>query len=312
MKAAQITDYGQPDVFKIVEIDQPVPAANQVLIEIHASSINPIESKVRLGLMKDQIPLEFPVILGGDVAGTINQVGLDVTGFNAGDKVYGQASVLGGNSGAYAEFATTSAGQIAKMPANTNFTEAASLPLVGISALQALTEHLNLQSGQKIFIHGGAGGIGTVAIQIAKHLGAYVATSVHGDGTAYVKNLGADQIIDTTTEDFATELRDFDAVFDTVGGEDFVKTFSILKPGMTAVSMAAYGHEEAGKAAGITSLTQWTQVTTDRLNQLRELVEAGIITPHVDKVFSLNDIQQAFEAKESGTIVGKVVITIKE
>lgn len=311
MKAAQISQYGDSSVVQITTIDIPAPGEGQVLVEVHASSLNPFDTTIRSGYMKDMIPLQFPVTLGGDIAGVVAKVGEGVTNFAVGDAVYGQANVVAGNSGAFAEFAVTSAGQIAVAPHGLEFTDAASLPLVGVSALQALQEHINLQPGQKIFIHGGAGGIGTIAIQVAKHIGAHVATTATGEGIELVKSLGADDVIDYKMHNYADVLKEYDAVFDTVG-DDFDATFAILKPGGVAVSMIASANEAAAKELGITAMTQSTHVTTAVLDTLRQLVEAGIIVAQVDQIFSLDAIKEAFDARETGTVRGKIAIEIKQ
>jgi alcohol dehydrogenase len=311
MKAAQINEYGEPSVIHINDVEKPVIAPNKVLVEVHASSLNPFDSKIRQGYMKDSIPLQFPVTLGGDIAGTVSEVGEGVTHISVGDTVYGQANVVAGNSGAFAEFALTAADQVAKAPVGLDFTQTASLPLVGVSALQAIVHHINLQSGQKIFIHGGAGGIGTIAIQIAKHIGAYVATTATGDGIEYVTQLGADEVIDYKAQDFAQTLQDFDAVFDAVGGDDFGKAFSILKQGGRAVSMTAQPDKAKAAERDITAITQSTHVTTTALDELRALIESGAVTPRIDKVFPFDQVQEAFAARENGTIRGKVVLQIR-
>jgi NADPH:quinone reductase-like Zn-dependent oxidoreductase len=246
------------------------------------------------------------------MAGDVVELGEGATGFKPGDKVYGQAYIVAGNSGAFAEFTTTKSSQLALMPANLDYLQAASIPLVGVSALQALTEHINLQPNQKLFIHGGGGGIGSIAVQIAKHIGAYVATTATGEQIELVKKLGADEIIDYKQEDFSDILHGFDAVFDTVGGDEFVKTFKILKSGGTAVSMIAQPDEATAKELGITALMQQTHATTERLNKLRELIENGAVMPQVDKVFPLDQIQEAFLAKETGTVSGKIVLKISD
>lgn len=311
MKAAQISQYGDSSVVQITTIDIPAPGEGQVLVEVHASSLNPFDTTIRSGYMKDMIPLQFPVTLGGDIAGVVAKVGEGVTNFAVGDAVYGQANVVAGNSGAFAEYAVTSAGQVAVAPHGLEFTDAASLPLVGVSALQALQEHINLQPGQKIFIHGGAGGIGTIAIQVAKHIGAHVATTATGEGIELVKSLGADDVIDYKMHNYADVLKEYDAVFDTVG-DDFDATFAILKPGGVAVSMIASANEAAAKELGITAMTQSTHVTTAVLDTLRQLVEAGIIVAQVDQIFSLDAIKEAFDARETGTVRGKIAIEIKQ
>lgn len=311
MKAAQIHEYGHADVIKINEIDKPVAGENQVLVAVEAASLNPFDTTVREGHVKEMIPA-LPVTLGGDIAGVVSEVGAGVKDILVGDRVYGTAAAVAGNSGAFAEFARTKTTQLAKAPEGLSFMEAASLPLVGVSAVQALTEHIDLQSGQKIFIHGASGGIGTIAVQIAKHLGAYVAASVRGKDTAdLVQGLGADEVIDTQSQDFATVLRDYDAVFEAAGGEDFDKTLDILKRGGIAVSMLAAADQNKADQLGVKAVTQSTQVTKERLERLCELVEAGVVKAQVAQTFSLDDIQAAFEARESGKTHGKVVIQIQ-
>lgn len=310
MKAAQISKYGHADVLQVVDIEQPKINDDQVLVEVQAASLNPFDTMVREGYLQESVPLKLPVTLGGDVAGVIRQVGKNVNSMVEGDIVYGQANVVAGNSGALAEYAATKAEQVAKAPKGLDITEAASLPLVGVSALQAVTEHLKLAADQKIFIHGGAGGIGSIAIQIAKNIGAYVATTATGEGVEYVKSLGADEVIDYKVEDFSTKLSDFDAVFDTVGGDDFNKSLAVLKKGGMAVSMIGKADEAKAAELGVTALTQSTHVNSNRLTELTGLVETGVVKPAVGKVFELADIQQAFEARESGAVQGKVVIHI--
>lgn len=310
MRAAQINDYGDASVIHINQVETPVIGQDKVLVEVHASSLNPFDSKLRSGVMKDGIPLEFPFTLGGDIAGIVTEVGEAVTDVAVGDKVYGQAAGVAGNSGALADYTATVSRQIATMPSNLDFNQAASLPLVGVSALQALTHHIGLQSGQKLFIHGGAGGIGMVAIQIAKHIGAYVATTASDDNITAVKDLGADEVIDYKTTDFSTTLSEYDAVFDTVGGDDFTKALRILKTGGIAVSMAVQADEALVAELGVNAISQSTHVTKEALHELTQLIEAGVVTPHVDRVFALDDIVEAFESRESGSIKGKIVIQI--
>lgn len=311
MKAAQINEYGDASVIQINDIEKPSISEGQVLVEVHGASLNPFDTKIRAGYMKDAIPLQLPTTLGGDIAGVVAEVGEGVTNVTPGDKVYGQANVVAGNSGAFAEYAATKAGEVAQAPKNLDFLQAASLPLVGVSSLQALTTHINLQAEQKIFIHGGAGGIGTIAIQIAKNIGAYVATTATGDGIDIVKQLGADEIIDYKAQDFTEVLHGYDAVFDTVGGDDFNKSLAVLKSGGIAVSMAGQADDTTANELGVTAITQSTHVTTEALDALRQLVESDVVTPQVDKVFPLEQIKEAFTARESGTVKGKVVLEIR-
>jgi NADPH:quinone reductase-like Zn-dependent oxidoreductase len=310
MKAAQINKYGDSSVIEIVDIDKPAVTAGKVLIEVHSSSLNPIDTIVRAGYMHDMMPITFPATLGGDVAGVVTEVGEDVTSVAVGDKVYGQAMILAGNSGALAEFAVTSEQQIAHMPESLSFEEAAALPLTAVSALQALHDHIGLQSGQKLFIHGGAGGIGLIAIQIAKNAGAYVATTATGDGIEAVKQLGADEVIDYKNEDFTTVLKDFDAVLNLVGNDEFTKTLHTLKKGGIGVSLAGDADDAVVEELGVTAISQFTKTTTEKLNQLTQLVESGVVKPQIDSEFSLDQIKEAFDYRENNQVKGKVVIKI--
>jgi len=309
MKAAQINEYGHADKVKIVDVDNPTVSPDQVLVKVQAASLNPFDTMVREGYVKAMIK-SLPITLGGDIAGVVTEVGEDVSSLTVGDIVYGQANVVSGNSGAFAEFAATKAEQVAKAPTNIDIAEAASLPLVGVSALQALNDHIKLVKGQRIFIHGGAGGIGSIAIQVAKDIGAQVATTATGNGIEYVKSLGADEVIDYKSEDFADKLSDLDAVFDTVGGDDFAKAMNLVKSGGVAVSMIADVDEDRAKELGVTGVKQMTHVNTQKLTELTRLVEADVVTPRVGKVFKLEEAQQAFEARESGEIQGKIVIKL--
>lgn len=308
IKAAQIAEYGHADAIHVVDVETPSIAKDQVLVEVQAASLNPFDTMVREGYLKETIPLNLPVTLGGDIAGVVCEVGSEVKNVAVGDIIYGQANVVAGNSGALAEYAATKADQVAKSPTGIDITEAASLPLIGASALQAINEHIGLAAGQKIFIHGGAGAIGSIAIQIAKNIGAYVATTATGPGVELAKELGADEIIDYKAQDFSTILIDYDAVFDTVGGEDLNKSLAILKTGGVAVSMAADADEQKAKELGVTFVHQMTHISSDKLTQLAKLVEEGVITARVGKVFPLGEVRQAFEARESGQVQGKVVI----
>lgn len=311
MKAVQISKYGDNSVIEIKDIEKPAITDGQVLVEVHASSLNPVDSAIRSGYMHEMAPLQLPATLGGDIAGVIVEVSDNAGGFAVGDKIYGQSAAIFGLSGAFAEFASANVGQIAKMPSNVDFQQAASLPLAAGSAIQALIHHAELKAGQKVFVHGGSGGIGTIAIQVAKALGAYVATTATGDGIALAKKLGADEVIDYKTEDFASKLSGYDVVLNNVRGE-FDKTLEVLKAGGVAVSLAGIGDEKLAEKLGVTTIDQFTQLNSDILNQLTELVEESKVTPVVDKVYSLDEVVKAFEDRENSSTRGKVVITIKE
>lgn len=313
MKAVQINSYGGVNVLEVAEnVPKPSASEGQVLVEVCAASINPFDWKVREGYAKDYIKLKFPATIGGDFSGVVVGLGEGVADFKVGDEVYGQAAVYAGGTGAFAQFLVAAVGKIAIKPKNIDFLSAASLPLVGISALQALENHIHLKKDQKILIHGGAGGIGTIAVQLAKTLGAYVATTVSGDDRAYVKSLGADQVIDYKSEVFEDLLADFDAVFDTVGGETADRSFKILKKGGIIVSMVGRPSEELGKKYGVSAIGQNTEGNRERLNRLAKLVEGGKIKPQIDKVFPIDEIKEAFLHLEKGHPRGKVVLKIKD
>lgn len=307
MKAARYSQYGGPEVIQIVELDIPEAKDDQVVVEVHAAAINPFDWKVRAGYMKEFIPLKLPITIGADFAGVVTQAnGV----YKEGDEVFGSAIVLNGGSGAVAEYAVANTANITAKPANVNAKEDAALVLTGVSAIQALNK-LGLGEGKKVLIHGGAGGIGTAAIQYAKHLGAHVATTVQAKDKDYVADLGADDIIDYEAEQFEQALHDFDAVFDTVGGDSYVRSFKILKDGGIIISMVEQPEESTATEQNITALYQSTNVNTESLNELKKMVESGVIKPHVDHEFPLNQVADAFRHLESGHPQGKVVITIK-
>jgi alcohol dehydrogenase len=310
MKAAQINSYGGKDVLKTVnDAPKPKAGAGQVLVEVHAAAVNPFDWKVREGYMKDFIPLQFPATLGGDLAGVVTELGEGVEDFKVGDEVYGQANAAGGQ-GSYAEFSPVKAEQLAPKPKPVDFVTAAAIPLASVSAYQALIEHANLQSGQKILIHGGAGGIGSFAIQIAKHIGAFVATTASAEDADFVKSLGADEVIDYKTQDFSTLLKDYDAVFDTVGGETYKKSFQILKPNGVIVSMVAQDDEGLADQHKVKVIHQGTKTTTNKLNKIAELVDQGVLKVNVDKVFPLEEASEALAYIQGGHR-GKAVIRVK-
>lgn len=311
MKAAQINEYGDNSVIKIQEVDKPAITNGQVLVEVHAAALNPVDSAIRAGYMQEMAPLKLPVTLGGDIAGIVVEIANDVTNFAVGDKVYGQSSVVFGLSGAFAEYANANVGQIVKIPNNIDFQQAASLPLAAASAIQALVHHAELKEGQKVFIHGGTGGIGSIAIQVAKALGAYVATTATGEGTEQVKKLGADEVIDYKAKDFASELSGYDVVLNNVMGE-FDKTLSVLKAGGVAVSLTGAADEKLAEKLGVTTVDQFTQVSNEILSTLNGMIESDKVKPQVREVHSLDDVVKAFEARENNSVRGKVVIAIKE
>ena len=311
MKAVQINAYGGDEVLEVNENAlKPSVSPDQILVEVHAASINPFDSFMRAGGLKEKIPLSLPVTLGGDFAGVVVEVGEGVSEFKAGDEVYGNALILAGGSGSFAQFAAANEATVALKPKNIDFFQAASLPLVGVSAVQVLEDHIKLKKGQKILIHGGAGGIGSISVQLAKALGAYVATTVSANDMDFARNLGADEVIDYANEVFEDKIKDFDAVFSTVGGEVVDKSFVVLKGGGVIVSMLGQPNEGLAKKHGVVAIGQGTKTNAEDLSRLAKYVEEGKIKPQVDKVFPIEQVQEAFEHLEKGSHRGKVVLKI--
>jgi NADPH:quinone reductase-like Zn-dependent oxidoreductase len=313
MKAAQIGAYGPVDTITVNEVAVPSPGQGQVLIEVHASSINPVDTWIREGKRKDRWPLQLPATLGYDVAGVVRRLGDGVTALAVGDKVYGQAAITTGGSGAFAEYAVAPAARLARMPGNVSFTDAASLPLVGVSAMQAVVEYMKVQPGQKVLVHGGGGGIGSVGIQIAKKAGAHVATTATGDDLAFVKTLGADEAIDYRSQRFDDLLSGYDAAFDTVGGDTYARTFKVLRRGGILVSMTHPPKNDLPEQYGVTLVDESTRMDTASLEQLAKLVETGVVTAHVDRAYPLDQVRQAFQDKEGGAgrVKGKIAIVVR-
>lgn len=308
MKATQINEYGE-NVVKLVELETPIVGDEQILVEVYAAGVNPFDYKVEGGDYKDYFPLSFPVTLGGDFAGKVTQVGNSIKDFNVGDEVYGQANAT--SQGSFAEYTVVTADKLAKKPKSLDFVASAALPLVTVSAYQAVHDLIKLTAGQKLLIQGGAGGIGAAAIQIAKQVGANVVVTAKAKDSEYVKSLGADEVIDYENEDFSTRNKEFDAVFDTVGGETTVKSLKVIKPNGILVSMIGQVDEASAKAAQVTFLYQSSEVNSERLNKISQLVDDGKLKVDVAKVFSLDDTELALKSVKNDHPRTKVVIKIK-
>jgi len=311
MKSVQIKKYGSSEAIEINQgAPEPVVSVGKVLVIVKAAGVNPIDWKIREGYMQQKFQLQFPSTLGMDFSGVIKQVGEGVSAFKQGKEVYGQASVVTGGSGAFAEMAVANADSIADKPRNLSYTEAAALPLVGISAWQALVENIGLSKDQKILIHGGAGGIGSIAIPLAKHLGASVATTVSTNDKQFVRELGASQVIDYKTENFEEILNDYDAAFDTIGGETYRRSFKVLKKGGIIVSMLEQPNSELMNQYGVKAIFQFTQVNRDRLTKLAQWVDQNNIQVNVEKTFSLDEAGNALDYLKDIHPRGKVVLTV--
>jgi len=314
MKSIQIKKYGGSDVVEVNKTASvPSISSGKILVNVKASGVNPSDWKIREGYFQQMAPLQFPSTLGGDFSGIVKQIGEndDISSdFKQGDDVYGCASVLKDGSGAFAELALVNKDSIAYKPKSLNYVVAAGLPLVGICAWQALVENIGLSKDQKILIHGGAGGIGSIAIQLANHLGAYVTTTVSTNDKQFVQELGADHIIDYKKENFEDVIHDYDAVLDTVGGETYIRSFKVLKKGGIIVSTLEQPNSELMNQYGIRAIFQFAQVNRERLTKLAQWVDQNNVKVNVDKTFSLDEAAKALDYQKDVHPRGKVVLTV--
>jgi alcohol dehydrogenase len=313
MKSAQISRYGSSDVIEINQnAPEPTLSSGKVLVSIKAAGVNPVDWKIREGAFQQMIELQFPSTLGIDFSGVIKQAGEGVSNsdFKQGDEVYGQAGVTNGGSGAFAEMALAKTDSIANKPKRLSHIEAAALPLVGVSAWRALTENIGLSKGQRILIHGGAGGIGSIAIQLAKYLGAEIATTVSANDKQFVQELGADVVIDYKSQNFEDLLHDYDSVFDTVGGQTYKRSFKVLKKGGIIVSMLEQPNSELMDRYGVKAIFQFTQADRERLTKLAQWVDQNNIKVNVDRTFLLAEAADALDYQKDVHPRGKVVLAI--
>lgn len=327
MKALQLTKYGEiKDSLAFNEVDKPKFGEGDVLIEINAAAINPIDKALVLGHLKGMIPLSLPVTLAYDVSGTVVEKGGDVHHFEIGDSVY--ARVPQEQMGTLAEYVAVDAKVVAQKPENISFEEAASLPLAGLTAFQSLN-NAGIKAGDVVLIHAGSGGVGSFAVQYAKAKGAYVYTTTSTENVEWVKELGADRVIDYKKEDYKTIVKDADIVFDTLGKEYSVDAFEVLTEGGKVVSIIGPMDEETAHAFGMSDYKMpedlvkaiekkkasykyiWMHPDGKDLNEIKTLVEDGKIKPVIEKIYPLNDGVEAFTHLASGRAKGKLVIKIK-
>jgi NADPH:quinone reductase-like Zn-dependent oxidoreductase len=306
-QAVRIHAFGGRD--QLVYEDAPLPHINpdDVLVKIHAASINPVDWKVREGYLKGFVPHQLPLIPGWDFAGEIVALGAAVSGWSLGEAVYARPDIA--RDGSYAEYIAVRASEIARKPASLNWQEAAAVPLAALTAWQSLYEIAQLKEGERVLVHAGSGGVGSFAIQLAKLRGAYVYSTSSGRNLDWVKALGADEVIDYTARDFS-ELRDLDVVFDTVGGEVMDKSWQTLKRGGRLVSIIGTPDAQVAERHGVTPLFCFVQPNAVQLTELAELFDAGKLRVVIDSVFALEDIQHAHEKSESGRARGKIVVQV--
>jgi NADPH:quinone reductase-like Zn-dependent oxidoreductase len=333
MKALTFKRYGKSPDIGFAEVSHPTLKPDELLVQVHAASVNPIDNMIPTGLFKAVVKLELPAVMGSDLAGVVTEVGSRVTRFKPGDAVF--ASIFDTGTGAIAEFAAVPESAAALKPDNLDFVQAASIPMVGLTSWQALKERANLRAGQKVFIPAGSGGIGTFAIQLAKHLGAKVGTTTSTGNVELVRGLGADEIVDYKKQEFEKVLRGYDAVLGTVRGDAMEKAVGVLKPRGTMVSLVGPLDAAFARARGLNFVLTFVFAMMSRkimllakqhdvtysflfahpdggqLAHIGELLKTERIRPVIDKVFSFEQAKEALDYLAQGRAKGKVVIKVR-
>jgi len=306
MKAVYIEQYGGPDVLKYGDLPDPVAAAGEVIVDVVAASVNGADWKVRVGSYGYT---KFPLSLGRDFSGTISAVGPGADEFKIGDEVFGVCEQ--GQEGAYAEKLAMKAAIVAKKPAKLSHINAAALALTGLTAVISIEDTLKLQRGETILIQGGAGGVASFAIQLAKHIGARVITTTSAANIDYVRGLGADQVLDYNAQDFTKMVNGVDAVFETVGGDVTQKSFAVLKPGGRAAFIASGPQAPPSPRSDVTSLRPQVKRSRRHLERIAELFQAGAIRPPEVKLYLLSDAKEALRVSEARHFRGKLVFQVR-
>lgn len=332
MKAFIIDRYNPENGMRKADIPSPLVGENDVLVQIHAAGLNLLDSKIKTGEFKAMLPYKFPLIMGHDLAGIVIEVGSNVKKFKVGDQVYARPADF--RIGTFAELIAVNQADVAIKPENLSMEEAASIPLVGLTAWQALVEMVNLKKGQKVFIQAGSGGVGTFAIQLAKYLGATVATTTSTANIDLVKSLGADVVIDYKKVDFETMLRDYDVVLNSQDATTLEKSLRILKPGGKLISISgppdpgfarelglnvvlkivmfflSFATKRKARRLGVHYSFLFMKAEGSQLGKITDLINAGIIRPVIDKVFPFDQANEALAYVEGGRAKGKVVIQV--
>ncbi|MET0268687.1 MAG: NADP-dependent oxidoreductase [Duganella sp.] len=333
MQAFIIDRYGKNQTGRITDIPEPSLRDDEVLVQVHAAGVNLLDVKIRNGEFKLLLPYKMPLVLGHDVAGKVVKVGAGVRRFKVGDEVYARADDL--RIGTFAEYIAIRESSVAIKPASLSMEQAASLPLVALTAWQVLVDSAGLKPGQKVFIQAGSGGVGAIAIQLAKHLGATVATTTSSANVEWVKSLGADVVIDYTKQDFSTALRDYDVVLNSLGSEELNKSLQVLKPGGQLISISgpptrefavqqklawplqqvmrllSYGIRKKARQHGVSYAFVFMRAEGQQLAKLGALIDAGVLRPTIDRVFPLAATAEALAYVGKGRAKGKVAIKVR-
>ncbi|HEX4207667.1 MAG TPA: NADP-dependent oxidoreductase [Ktedonobacteraceae bacterium] len=307
-QAIHVHNYGGPEQLKLEQVQRPAPQAGEVLVHVHAAGVNPVEWKIRQGLIKDFMPvLQFPYIPGVDIAGIVEEVGPGVTAFQKGQAVFGQS-----RRGAYAEYTAASVQTLALKPETLSFDEAAAIPVGATTAWQAVFDNGGLQAGQQVLIQGAAGGVGLFAVQFAKWKGAHVIGTTSSTNVDFVRSLGAETVIDYTSTVVEQAVHDVDLVVDTVGGKTLEQDLLVVKRGGTVVSIAGQPSQEKAQERGVHTAMFSAQVSSELLQTFAQLIDEGRIKVAVARTFPLSEVQRAHELSQSGHGHGRIVLHIAD
>lgn len=310
MKAVRIHSYGGAEVLVYEDAPRPQPQAGEVLIHVHAAGVNPVDWKMREGRIGSSQTLDRPLILGMDVAGVVEEVGPGVTTLQRGQAVYGMAATS--RSGAYAEYAIADAEAIAPKPNSLNYVQAASVPVAAMTAWQALFDKGSLSTGQTVLIHAAAGGVGSFAVQLAKWKGAYVIGTTSATNSDFVRDLGADEVIDYQTVPFETVTHNVDVVLDAIGGDTRTRSWEVLKPNGTLVTLVRPAPEIPTSKPEAQGIAVVLQPKASLLSELSDLLDAGQVQTHIEQVLPLASVRQAHQLSQSGRTRGKVILQIAD
>ncbi|HEY0737336.1 MAG TPA: NADP-dependent oxidoreductase [Herpetosiphonaceae bacterium] len=310
IKAVRIHAYGGPDQLVYEDAPKPEPAADELLVRVHAAAINPVDWKVRLGYLREFSPYELPLILGWDVSGVVEAVGAAVTNFKVSDEIYSRPDLT--RSGAYTEYMVLRASEAAHKPRSIDHIHAAAVPLAALTAWASLFDAGQLEAGQKVLIHAAAGGVGTFAVQLAKWKGAHVIGTASSRNRDFLQQLGVDEFVDYTSTKFEDVVRDVDVVFDTIGGETQERSWQVLKPGGVLVSVISPPAQETADQHGVRQAYIFIDPNAARLTEIAGLIDDGTIKPIVETVLPLSETRQAHELSESGHARGKIVLRVAE
>ncbi len=304
MKAIRIHDYGEADVLTYEDAPIPKPTPDGMLIKIHAAGVNPVDWKIRKGLMRTMRPLQFPAIMGSDIAGTVALAGPLVTRFKEGDRVIARVD------GAYAEFAAAKTDAVAPAPETIPLAHAAGIPIAAGTAWTVLFDAANVSAEQKVLIQGASGGVGIFAVQLAKLAGAHVIATTSGPNVALVKSLGADEVVDYRSVDVASTVKDVDLVVDCVGGETLKRSFASLRKGGLLITIVSPPDEALAKQHGVTARFERGNMNGIRLQEISGLIDAGKLKVVIEKELPLTEAKAAHMLSESGRARGKIILRV--